>query len=199
MSKHSMQVVNKAATLIALSAKPAMPSAAPDIAHLHVQSSCCRSPEAQEVWYRCMSDPNAGAFRLDSQRGSGHGRQQPQIEAVLPQPHAQHPIEPPLHWLNNATAARCLQQGQGFVRCSVGDAAEKKRFTFHVSLGTLEDPNRCVSSRRDVSLQRWIERIRASSGGLYQKHSKRALGARSDTNPARTLDSMRKRREALMR
>jgi hypothetical protein len=112
---------------------------------------------------------------------------------VLPQPHAQHPIEPPLHWLNNATAARWLQQGQGFVRCSVGDAAEKKRFTFHVSLGTLEDPNRCVLSQRMCPSRDGLKESEP------QKHSKRALGARSDTNPARTLDSMRKRREALMR
>jgi hypothetical protein len=31
MSKHSMQVVNKAATLTALKASPAIPSAAPDM------------------------------------------------------------------------------------------------------------------------------------------------------------------------
>jgi hypothetical protein len=83
----------------------------------------------------------------------GTGDNNPKSRLCFPLPHAQHPIEPPLHWLHNATAAGRLQQGRGFVRCSVGDAGEKKRFTFHVSLGTLEDPKRCVSSRRDVSLR----------------------------------------------
>jgi hypothetical protein len=83
----------------------------------------------------------------------GTGDNNPKSRLCFPLPHAQHPIEPPLHWLHNATAAGRLQKGRGFVRCSVGDAGEKKRFTFHVSLGTLEDPKRCVSSRRDVSLR----------------------------------------------
>jgi hypothetical protein len=129
----------------------------------------------------------------------GTGDNNPKSRLCFPQPHAQHPIELPLHWLHNATAAGRLQKGRGFVRCSVGDAGRRSvsRFTFRSEHWKI--PNAAFRVEGMCLFERWTGRLRASSGGLHQKHSERAAGARFDTDPARTLGSIRKPQEALMR